>query len=84
MNNNEKLQRIIAVYSPVVYTEIKLHRNIKNNYVYEDFKDDLASDIANAWPENIDSTMLHNELFVTLKTGKSIFLEFEIVGDEQY
>jgi hypothetical protein len=79
MTNEEKLQKIIAAYSPVVYSEIDLKKTIKDRYVAAEFKDNLCNDICHAWV-NINCTALHNNMFVTLKTGEDILRILEYVG----
>lgn len=85
MTNSEKIKKIIASYSAVAdYTSINLNRIIKNNYVYESFKIGLANDLYLAWPSKIDETIIHDQLFETLKTAKSILDNFNIDKDALY
>lgn len=71
MTNQEKLQKIIAAYTPLDYTQIDLKRTIKDNYIAAEFKDSFCNDICICW-RNINSTELHNDMFVKLKTGDDI------------
>jgi hypothetical protein len=74
MNNEEKLKKIIAAYTPFDYTQINLSIEIKDRYIALELKDNFANDICNAWPK-VDCTHIHNEMFASLKTGNNI-LEF--------
>ncbi|GAA5020317.1 hypothetical protein GCM10011506_05100 [Marivirga lumbricoides] len=69
--NKIKLQKIISSYNPFIYSMIDLSKEIKDRYVASEFKDSLANDICNQWPE-INCTDLHNELFDSIKTGEDI------------
>lgn len=71
MTNQEKIQKIIAAYTPLNYTQIDLKKTIKDNYVAAEFKDSFCNDICICW-RNINSTQLHNDMFVGLKTGDDI------------
>ncbi|RXM52936.1 MULTISPECIES: hypothetical protein [unclassified Chryseobacterium] len=71
MTNEEKLQKIIAAYTPLDYTKINLKRAIKDNYIAAEFKDNFCADICIAW-RNINPTQLRNDMFVKLKTGEDI------------
>jgi hypothetical protein len=85
MKNSEKLRKIIASFSAVAdYTQIKVNRTIKNQYVYEGRQRHLASEIYSAWPDKINKTHIINELFVTIKTAKSILETYNIDPDEEY
>lgn len=71
MTNEEKLQKIIAAYTPLDYKKISLKRIIKDNYISAEFKENFCEDICITW-RNINSTQLHNDMFVKLKTGEDI------------
>jgi len=71
MDDNVKLKKIIAAYTPFLYTQIDLKKTIKNKYIAVEFKDNFFADLCDAWPD-LDTTSLYNELFVTIKTGKDI------------
>ena len=69
--NKIKLKKIIAAYNPFIYSMINLEKVIKDRYVAAEFKDSLADDICDQWPE-VNCTDLHNDLFESIKTGKHI------------
>ena len=71
MTNQEKLQKIIAAYTPLDYTQIDLKRTIKDNYIASAFKDNFCHDICVCW-RSINSTQLRNDMFVKFKTGEDI------------
>jgi hypothetical protein len=71
MSQSLQLQKIIAVYSPFSYSDIDLSKKMKDKYVAAEFKDSLADDLCNQWPQ-LDCTRLHNELFSSIKTGNDI------------
>lgn len=71
MENDEKLKKIIAAYTPLVYTKIDLKKTIKDIYIASEFKDNFCDDICSNWG-NVDSTQLHNDMFVKIKTGEDI------------
>lgn len=71
MDNNELLQKLMAVYCPVRYDDIDLTVTIQDQYVPKDEQDDLADDICNTWVD-CNCTEIHNQLFSTLKTGNDI------------
>jgi len=71
MTNQEKLQKIIAAYTPLDYTKIDLKRPIKDNYIAAEFKDNFCNDICNTWM-SIDPTQIRNDMFGKLKTGEDI------------
>ncbi|MCE1163944.1 MAG: hypothetical protein LWX07_00920 [Bacteroidetes bacterium] len=68
---DEKLQKIIAAYTPFDYSQIKLDIEIKNHYIAAEMKDNFVNDICRAWPD-VNSTELHNIMFTNLKTGREI------------
>ncbi len=70
----EKLQKIIAAYTPFDYTQINLNIEIKNRYIASELKDNFVNDICRAWP-GLNSTELHNVMFTELRTGRQI-IEF--------
>lgn len=78
MTNGIKMQKIIAAYGPIPYPDINLGKTIKNIYVDEGLKDNLADDVCNAWPGKVKCTELHNLLFASLKTGSSILSKYGI------
>lgn len=71
MNNEEKMQKIIAAYTPFDYTKIDLNKAIKDKYIAAEFKDNFCADICDVW-KNVNSTTLRNNMFVTLKSGNDI------------
>lgn len=71
MTNEEKLQKIIAAYTPLEYTKIDLKKTIKDNYIATEFKYNFCSDICITW-RNINPTQLRNDMFVKLKCGEDI------------
>lgn len=71
MTNEEKLQKIIAAYTPLDYTKIDLKSTIKDIYIAAEFKDNFCNDICITW-RNINVTQLRNDMFVKLKTGDDI------------
>ena len=70
-SNAVALQKIISSYCPWTYDHIDLTQNIQGKYVSGALKDSFCDDICNQWP-TCDCTGLHNEMFVTLKTGDDI------------
>ncbi len=71
MKNEEKLQKIIAAYTPLDYSRIDLKKVIKDNYIAAEFKLNFCDDICITW-RNINSTQLRNDMFVKLKKGEDI------------
>jgi hypothetical protein len=71
MENEDKLKKIIAAYTPFDYTKINLTIKIEDRYIASEFKDNFASDICEAWPKS-DCTKIHNEMFDSLITGEDI------------
>jgi len=71
MKNEEKLQKIIAAYTPFDYTKISLKKEIMDNYIAAEFKGNFCDDISHFWRKT-NSTQLYNSMFVTLKTGEDI------------
>lgn len=67
----EKLQKIIAAYTPFDYSQIKLDIEIKNHYIAAEMKDNFVNDICRVWPD-VNCTELHNIMFIKLKTGREI------------
>lgn len=71
MTNEIILQKILASYCFIPFEQIKLNQEIIDNYVTAAFKDNLAGDICHEW-RTVNCTKLHNDLFVTVKTGNDI------------
>lgn len=71
MTNETRLQKIIAAYTPLDYSKIDLTKTIKDKYIAAEFKDDFCNDICLVWT-SINSTSLHNDMFVKLKTGQDL------------
>lgn len=84
MSNGVKMQKLIAAYGPIPYPDINLGKTIKNIYVDEALKDNLADDVCSAWPDLVNCTELHNLLFASLKTGKSILSKYGIDAGGAY
>jgi hypothetical protein len=71
MTNEKSLQKIIAAYTPLDYKQIKLNLTLKDKYIAAEYKNSFCNDICMRW-KNIDSTQLHNDMFVSLKAGEDI------------
>jgi hypothetical protein len=71
MPNKEKLQKIIAAYTPLHYTKIDLKVEIEDKYISTELKYNFCNDICRTW-QNINGAQLRNEMFVTLRTGEDI------------
>jgi hypothetical protein len=80
MTNEEKLQKIISAYTSLEYSKIDLKKDIQDNYVPTEFKMNFCNDICEQWHNvNINSTQLHNDMFVNLKTGEDILKIFKYI-----
>jgi hypothetical protein len=71
MTNKEKLQKVIAAYTPLDYSKIDMTVIIKDKYIAAQFKDNFCADICSIW-RNINATQLRNDMFVRLNTGDDI------------
>jgi hypothetical protein len=73
MNNSETLQKIIASYCDLPYTQINLSLPIKDRYVVADEKEPFSDDVCNKWNlGNSKCTDLHNKMFDKLESGDDI------------
>jgi len=71
MSDEVKLQKIIAAYTPFLYSQIDLKKEIKNRYIAIEFKDNFYHDLCEAW-HILDKTSTYNAIFVSIKTGNDI------------
>lgn len=72
-DNNDaiKLQKIIASYTGINYTQVDLDRKIENTYVASVFRGNFCDDLCNQWKQ-LKPSVIFGGMFDSIKTGKQI------------